>query len=43
MYGQVAQSCPQRKEPDGRLVLLEAVIAGSCALTKMYRRLEVRL
>ena len=39
----MAQSCPQRNEPGGRLVLLEVVTAGSCALTKMSRRLEVRL
>ena len=39
----MAQSCPQRKDPGGKLVLLGAVTAGSCALTRMSRRLEVRL
>ena len=39
----MAQSCPQRNEPGGRLVLLEVEAAGSCALIKMSRRLEVRL
>ena len=37
------QFCPQRKDPGGELVLLGAVTVGSCALTKMSRRLEVRL
>ena len=42
MYGQVAQFCPHRKDPSGRLVLLEGVETGNCAVTKMSRRLELR-
>ena len=39
----MAQFCPQQKDPGGELVLLGAVTVGSYALTKMSRRLEVRL
>ena len=42
MYGQVAQFCPHRKDPSGRLMLLEGVETGNCAVTKMSRRLELR-
>ena len=40
MSGQVAQFCPQRKEPGGKRLV---EITGSCALTKRSRRLELRL
>ena len=40
MYGQVAQFCPQRKEPGGKWLM---EITGSCALTKRSRILELRL
>ena len=43
LCSQGAQSCPQRNDPGGKLVLLGVVIVGSLALTKMSRRLEVRL
>ena len=36
------ESFPQRNEPGGRLVLLEALTAGSCALSKISQKLEVR-
>ena len=39
----IAQSCPQRNDPGSKLVLLRVVIVGSLALTKMSRRIEVRL
>ena len=39
MYGQVAQFCPQRKEPGGKLLV---EITGSCALTKRSRRLATK-
>ena len=38
MYGQVAQFCPQRKQPGGKWLV---EITGSCALTKRSRRLEL--
>ena len=40
MSGQVAQFCPQQKEPGGKRLV---EITGSCALTKRSRRLELRL